>query len=69
MKGNPDTVSVTVTWRSREGRNYGVYASPDMQGDEAWEELDDGVEGEADETSYTETGLPLGTPPEALSDP
>jgi len=63
MKGGPDTVSVTITWRSREGRNYGVYASPDMKGKEAWEELDDGVEGEIGETetSYTEIGLPLDT--------
>lgn len=61
---NPDTISVTVTWESRDDRTYGIYASPDMQGEAFdWEELDDSVNGAAGEetTSYTEAGIPIGT--------
>lgn len=62
--GNPDTISVTVTWTSEEGGAYGVYASPDLPADIFdWEELDDSVPGEvgAEQTSFTEMGIPIGT--------
>ena len=62
---DPDTISVTVTWRSREGRDYGVYRSPDLRPENLldWNELDDAVPGEAgqDTTSYTDTGIPIDT--------
>ncbi|MGI9241081.1 MAG: lectin-like domain-containing protein [Verrucomicrobiales bacterium] len=61
--GDPDTISVTVTWISQEGSTYGIYASPDMPGDIGdWEELDDSFVGEiGGESSYTETRLPVDT--------
>ncbi|MGI9240743.1 MAG: hypothetical protein ACR2RV_08075, partial [Verrucomicrobiales bacterium] len=62
--GDPDTISVTITWQSREGRTYGIYAAPDLPDDIGnWEELDDslpGVVGE-DLTSFTESGLSIDT--------
>ena len=63
--GNPDTLSVTITWNSREGRPYVILASEDMAaGDlEFWDELDDNYLGEfgQETTSFTETGLPIDT--------
>ena len=59
------SVSVTITWNSREGQTYSVLASEDLAlGDlTLWDELDDGVQAAAgaDVTSFTETGLPLDT--------
>jgi hypothetical protein len=59
------SVSVTITWNSREGQTYSVLASEDLAlGDLAlWDELDDGVPAAvgADVTSFTEAGLPLDT--------
>jgi hypothetical protein len=59
------SVSVTITWNSREGQTYSVFASEDLAlGDLAlWEELDDGLSAAvgADVTSFTESGLPLDT--------
>ncbi|MGI9241392.1 MAG: lectin-like domain-containing protein, partial [Verrucomicrobiales bacterium] len=62
--GDPDTISVTVTWISEEGDSYGIYASPDLAQDILdWEELDDSVPGAVgeDQTSFTETGIPIDT--------
>ncbi|MCX8238524.1 MAG: hypothetical protein OSB05_06870, partial [Akkermansiaceae bacterium] len=63
--GNPDTLSVTITWNSREGRPYVILASEDMAaGDlEFWDELDDNYLGAfgQETTSFTETGLPIDT--------
>lgn len=62
--GDPDTISVTVTWSSTEGRSYRVYASPDLPTEIVnWEELDDSVPGAAglEQTSFTETGIPIDT--------
>ena len=59
------SVSVTITWNSREGQTYSVLASEDLAlGDlTLWDELDDGVQATvgADVTSFTESGLPLDT--------
>ncbi|MDC0296617.1 hypothetical protein OAK95_03110, partial [Akkermansiaceae bacterium] len=59
------SVSVTITWNSREGQTYSVLASEDLAlGDlTLWDELDDGVQAAvgADVTSFTESGLPLDT--------
>ena len=59
------SVSVTITWNSREGQTYSVLASEDLAlGDlTLWDELDDGVQATvgADLTSFTESGLPLDT--------
>jgi hypothetical protein len=59
------SVSVTITWNSREGQTYSVLASEDLAlGDlTLWDELDDGIQAAvgADVTSFTETGLPLDT--------
>jgi hypothetical protein len=63
--GNPSTLSVTITWNSREGQNFIVLASPDMaEGQlDLWDELDDSYPAAvgAEATSFTETGLPLDT--------
>ena len=63
--GNPSTLSVTITWNSREGQNFVVLASPDMaEGQlDLWDELDDSYPAAvgAEATSFTETGLPLDT--------
>ena len=59
------SVSVTITWNSREGQIYTIFASEDLAlGDlTLWEELDDGKQAAlgADVTSFTESGLPLDT--------
>lgn len=59
------SVSVTITWNSREGQTYSVLASEDLAlGDlTLWDELDDGIQAAvgADVTSFTESGLPLDT--------
>ena len=49
--------SATVTWRSRPGAIYSVWASEDLQN---WAELDDNVAGAAGQmtTSHTESPLP-----------
>ena len=57
-----DTVlsSATITFNSRPGKVYSVWASPDL---EVWSELDDSIEGEpgTESTSFTESPLPGGT--------
>ena len=62
---NGNSVSVTITWNSREGQTYSVLASADLAlGDlTLWDELDDGVQAAlgAEVTSFTEIGLPLDT--------
>jgi hypothetical protein len=63
--GNPDTLSVTITWNSKEGRPYVILASEDLaDGDfDLWDELEDsypGADGQ-ETTSFTETGLPIDT--------
>ena len=63
--GNPDTLSVTITWNSKEGRPYVILASEDLaDGDfDLWDELEDSYLGEfgQETTSFTETGLPIDT--------
>jgi len=63
--GNPDTLSVTITWNSREGRPYAILASEDLaDGDlNLWDELEDSFLGAVGQetTSFTETGLPIET--------
>ncbi|MFT5411593.1 MAG: hypothetical protein ACI9NC_004329, partial [Verrucomicrobiales bacterium] len=63
--GNPDTLSVTVIWNSKDGRTYGIYASPDNRPIilQQWNELDDSVPATVggETTSYTEIGIPIGT--------
>lgn len=60
--GNPGTRSVTVTWNSSDQEVYGIYATSDLGAALIdWEELDDGVVGVAGTTSFTESGIPLGT--------
>ena len=49
--------NVTLTWNSRPGAFYGVWASLDLL--EPWNELNDNYASQGDETSYT---LPAGTP-------
>ena len=65
VSGNPDTLSVTITWNSREGREYAILASSDMDGGDLdlWEELEDSYPGAAGQetTSFTETGIPIDT--------
>ena len=52
---NSQTRDCTITWTSRQGANYIIEASPDLQN---WEELQDGYEGEEEETSFTDQGIP-----------
>jgi hypothetical protein len=63
--GSPDTLSVTITWNSREGRRYAILASPDMaEGDlNLWNELEDSLLATPGQetTSFTESGLPVDT--------
>ena len=40
-----DGTEAIVTWNSRETRDYAIDFSTDMNGEDAWEEIDDGVEG------------------------
>jgi hypothetical protein len=49
---------VTLTWTSRGGEVFSVETSFDLG---TWLELDDGIPGEIDTTSFTETGIPAGT--------
>ena len=62
---DPDTLSVTITWNSREGRTYAILASDDLAGGnlDFWEELEDSYLAAVgqDTTSFTETGLPIDT--------
>jgi len=59
---NPDTRSVTITWKSSDRDRYGVYASPDLaNGLLDWDELDDSIPGAAGTTSFTESGIPIDT--------
>lgn len=50
------TRSVTVTWNSQNNRAYALDAAPDMV---EWLEVDDGIESEGSETTYTETSAAL----------
>lgn len=43
--------SVTLTWQSRPGRTYAVFASADLL---IWTELNDSVDSGGDQTSFTE---------------
>ena len=65
MNGNPDTLSVTVTWNSDSGKNYEILASPDLaKGDLGlWETVSASTPAAtgAPTTSYTESGIPLST--------
>ena len=52
---DPESPSLLVTWPSGAGRNYAVDISPGLlgAGDEgSWEEYDDSIPGEVDETTY-----------------
>jgi hypothetical protein len=50
-----ESKSVTLTWNSLPRRNYAVFVSTDM---EEWVELDDNVQSEGDETTFTEETIP-----------
>ena len=49
--------STDITWNSVSGKIYGVDFSTDMID---WEELDDGIEGEDEKTTFTHEGAPEG---------
>jgi len=51
--------SATITWKSEPGQSYAVDASADLIN---WGELDDGIESEGTETSFTEMDLEIATP-------
>jgi len=63
IEAGGQTRSVTITWNSKEGRNYRILANDELStGDLAgWDELDDSVAAEAGKptTSFTEFGIPL----------
>ena len=55
---DPDNATTNnITWNSAAGKIYGVDFSTDML---EWEELDDGVEGEADQTTFSHENAPKG---------
>jgi hypothetical protein len=47
--------TVMITWTSNVGQQYAIEGSDDLL---SWEEIDDGIEGESDTTSYIVTELP-----------
>ena len=49
--------TATVTWTSNPGIAYAIEYADDL---EAWIELDDGIEGEAGTTSFTDSSIPQG---------
>ena len=49
--------STDITWNSLSGKIYGVDYSTDMV---EWEELDDGIEGEQEQTTFTHEDAPQG---------
>ncbi|MEZ5329618.1 MAG: hypothetical protein R3F19_31615 [Verrucomicrobiales bacterium] len=49
--------TVTITWASRAGADYAVDAGDDFQ---SWIELDDGVIGDAEQTSFVDSAIPEG---------
>jgi len=51
---DPATLAATLTFMSVNGVNYEVWASPDLQ---AWQQLDDEVEGTGQTTQFTDTFL------------
>ena len=52
-----DPNSTDITWNSLSGKIYGVDYSTDMV---EWEELDDGIEGEQEQTTFTHEDAPQG---------
>ncbi|MEC9326450.1 MAG: hypothetical protein VYC63_00925 [Verrucomicrobiota bacterium] len=55
---DPESPTTTnITWNSVAGKIYGVDFSTDMK---EWEELDDGVEGEAEQTTFSHEDAPKG---------
>jgi hypothetical protein len=53
---NIDDQEVKISWNSRQGGIYGIYSTTKL-GDDNWEELDDGIEGDGEITSFTDTGV------------
>ncbi|MCB1096512.1 MAG: laminin G domain-containing protein [Verrucomicrobiae bacterium] len=56
ITSNATTRSVTLTWNSQNNRVYALEAAADL---DAWLEVDDGIDSEGSETSYTETSAAL----------
>jgi len=52
---NPNAAAATITWNSKPGREYAVFASANLS---FWEELNDAVQSEGETTSFTESDLP-----------
>jgi hypothetical protein len=64
VPGNPDTLSVTITWNSREGERYAILANDNLEDDLLqWFELEDRYSAAPGQetTSFTETGLSMDT--------
>ena len=55
---NPANTAVTLTWNSRTGATYKVESSTNFQD---WLEVDDGVDSEGEETTYTDESVEQGT--------
>ena len=49
------TRDATVTWTSKPNRTYAISFSPDLQ---AWSEIDDGIESQGEQTSFTDEAVP-----------
>jgi hypothetical protein len=57
IEHDADAGTATVTWTSSPGINYAIEFAEDLQ---AWIEIDDGIEGEAGTTSFTDSSIPQG---------
>ena len=53
---NIDDKEVKISWNSRLGGVYGIYSTTNL-GDDNWEEIDDGIEGDGEITTFIDTGV------------
>lgn len=53
MSLNPERTMLTLSWNSSAGKTYAIESSSVLGNGVVWEELDDGVESEGEETSAT----------------
>ncbi|MGD1978394.1 MAG: hypothetical protein PVJ98_03310 [Akkermansiaceae bacterium] len=64
VPGDPDTISVTITWNSQDGTGYSILANDNLEDElSLWIELDDNYSAAPGQetTSFTESGLPADT--------
>lgn len=57
---NEEGRTVSITWDSRPGKIYGVFATDSLEGGE-WDELDDNVDSDGESTTWDQLGIPADT--------